>query len=250
MATFATLAPTYDSDFTHTVIGRYLREKVHRRLLAHFKAGDRVLELGCGTGEDALFLAEQGIHITATDTSEEMLTIARQKTQYLETVTIQRLDLRHPVLESDDKFDGVFSNFGALNCLDSWHMLSLWLSGRVKKRGIVAFGVMSPYCLWELLWFGLHGDFETALRRLRGSRFGDTPITYPTVKRLTHDFLPYFKQVSVKPLGLFLPPSNAFAVVEKRPKLLERLTKLEDRFGDMSVLVMLADHYWIEFQKQ
>ena len=41
----------------------------------------RVLEIGCGTGEDALFLAQQGIHITATDASEEMLRITREKTE-------------------------------------------------------------------------------------------------------------------------------------------------------------------------
>jgi hypothetical protein len=69
------------------------------------------------------------------------------------------------------------------------------------------------------------------------------------VTRLTHDFAPYFKRVSVRPLGLFLPPSNAFAVVEKRPNLLRRLTILEEQFEDVSLLSMLADHYWITFER-
>jgi SAM-dependent methyltransferase len=260
LTAFDAIAPTYDADFTDTQIGRYLRDKVHQRLLQRFRVGDHVLELGCGTGEDALFLADYGIHVTATDASAEMLNVAREKTQHQPNATVQHLDLQHPLLPdepapfSDESqkylFDGVFSNFGALNCIPSWSPLALWLSNKVRRKGIVAFGIMSPYCVWELLWFGLHGDFKTALRRLRGSEFDGIPIGYPTVNRLTREFAPYFKRVSVKPLGLFLPPSNTFAVVEKRPELLQRLTTLEEKFGDVSLLSMLADHYWIEFQKK
>lgn len=260
MATFDSLAPTYDDDFTNTKIGRYLRDKVQQRLVQRFRLNDHLLELGCGTGEDALFLADNGIGVTATDASDEMLKIAREKTQNQPLITVQKLNLHHPALPNEpapfsdemqgQKFDGVFSNFGALNCLESWDLLALWLSNRVKRKGRLAFGVMSPYCLWELLWFGSHGNFKTALRRLRGSDFDGVPIAYPTVTHLTREFSPYFKRVSVKPLGLFLPPSNAFAVVEKRPKLLQRLTALEEKFGNWSLLSMLADHYWIEFEKK
>ena len=259
MSAFDSIAPTYDADFTHTEIGRYLRDTVHQRLVQCFRITDHVLELGCGTGEDALFLADNGIRVTATDASEAMLKVAREKTKHHPDIQVEYLNLQHPALPDEpapfsrdikqQQFDGVFSNFGALNCLDSWNLLALWLSNRVKRKGIVAFGVMSPYCLWEMLWFGLHGDFKTALRRLSGSEFEGIPIAYPTVNRLTQDFAPFFKRVSVKPLGLFLPPSNTFAVVEKRPKLLQRLTALEERFGDASLLSMLADHYWIEFEK-
>jgi ubiquinone/menaquinone biosynthesis C-methylase UbiE len=75
---FDSLAPTYDQDFTASRVARYLRGRVHARLSRHFHAGDHVLELGCGTGEDALYLASQGIHVTATD-ARQMLEMARAK---------------------------------------------------------------------------------------------------------------------------------------------------------------------------
>ena len=58
---FDTLAESYDTIFTSTIIGRSQRSVVWAKAAAVFRAGDRVLELNCGTGEDALFLARRGV---------------------------------------------------------------------------------------------------------------------------------------------------------------------------------------------
>jgi len=90
---FDTLAPSYDATFSDTLIGRYLRGRVHTRLEAYFQAGDQVLELGCGTGEDALYLASRGVQVLATDVSEGMLEITRVKAAGNPLVRVERLDL-------------------------------------------------------------------------------------------------------------------------------------------------------------
>jgi SAM-dependent methyltransferase len=257
---FDRLAPAYDDTFTHTQIGRYLRQRVHARLNLHFHAGNHVLELGCGTGEDALYLARRGVRVTATDSSERMLAVARAKAAGNPFVSVERLDLRHLANSqqptANSRFDGIFSNFGALNCLDDWRPLAGWLAERVKPGGIVAFGVMSPLCLWEMGWHGLHLDFKTATRRLRKETTfqpdeSSAPISvrYPTIRRLTRDFAPWFRRIHVQGIGLFLPPSDVFGVVEKRPRLLKLLMELEERFARYGKLALLADHYWIEFER-
>lgn len=262
---FDPLALTYDDAFTHTAIGRYLRGQVHQRLANHFPAGSKALELGCGTGEDALWLAGRGIRVTATDVSEGMLTAARAKTAHEPLIQIEKLDLRTPpslhLWESETGgegtfFDGSFSNFGPLNCLEDWRDVAAWLAAHIKPGGIAAFGVMSPLCLWEPLWHGLHGEWSVATRRWRKSvpfttdTAGETiTVTYPTIQRLTRDFAPHFRCVYARPLGLFLPPSDVFGVIEKRPRLLKTLLNLEERFGKASALSLFADHYWIEFQR-
>ena len=279
---FDSLAPTYDQDFTTSPIARYLRERVHARLNCSFHAGDHVLELGCGTGEDALYLASQGIHVTATDASEKMLEAARAKTAGNPLVRVERLDLRElssspPQLAATPLprergegfcspspaqagmrgiYTGVFANFGVLNCLSDWHPMAAWLAAGIQPGGIAAFGVMSPLCLWELAWHGLHGDFRTATRRLRKTApfqpdLSAEPmqISYPTIRHLSRDFAPYFKRVHVEGLGLFLPPSDVYGVIEKRPRLRKRLTMLEARFAPLPVFAPFADHYWIEFQR-
>lgn len=254
---FDPLAPTYDIAFTDTQIGRYLRGIVQTRLMTHYKSGNHILELGCGTGEDALWLASQGLRVTATDVSEGMLGTARAKCAGHPLVQVQRLDLRR--LDNTllpDTFDGVFSSFGPMNCLSEWRTLAAWLAQRVKSGSTVGLGVMSPYCIWEFLWHGLHGNWRTATRRWRKSTtFQPDPtsepivVTYPTIRRITNDFAPNFRRTFVRGVGVFLPPSDVYGAVEKRPELLKPLMTLEQHCGGWSKLALLADHYWIEFER-
>jgi hypothetical protein len=79
---------------------------------------------------------------------------------------------------------------------------------------------------------------------------GTVSVAYPTIRRLTRDFTPYFQRVRVLPLGVFLPPSDAYGVVENRPRLHSRLMRLEQRFEDKRRLALFADHYWIEFMRR
>lgn len=257
MTTFDPLARTYDTDFTYTAIGTHLRKRVHRRLLTVFSAGDHLLEIGCGTGEDALFLAQHGIKVTATDASAEMLKITAQKTTGFSGVTTHQLDLNTLPVKfiNTNHFEGVLSNFGALNCTPDWERLAEWLAPQVKQGGTLGFAIMAPFCIWETLWHGLHFDFKTATRRWRDySEFKPDSdqtmrIYYPTVKQITEAFRPHFERTRVQPLGLFLPPSDVYPVIEKRKRLLRLLTKLDDATANVSKLALFADHYWIEFTK-
>lgn len=249
---FDSLAATYDADFTCTQIGQYLRGRVQARLLHRYSAGDHILELGCGTGEDALLLANHGINVTATDASPAMLDQARHKASGHPLLTFARLDLSDlPDERPSSRYDGAFASFGPVNCIGDWCPLAAWLADQVCPGGVVALGVMSPFCLWEMVWHSLHLNFRTAFRRLRADvTFGGQPIHYPTVRRLTRDFAPHFERVYVRGLGLFLPPSDVYGVIEKRPNAIKVLSGLEVFFTRLGALSMFADHYWIEFRRR
>ncbi len=252
--TFDTLAPTYDHDFSAQPFAQALRVRVHERLAEHFHAGDHVLELACGTGEDALALAQRGVKITATDSSPAMLEIARAKLHDHANAQVEPLNLAHLPPKDDRRFAGAFSNFGGLNCLSDWSPLARWLADHVTTGGVVAFGVMSPFCLWEMTWGALHLNFKRAFRRWRPATFQPDPaqppinIHYPTVRRLTRDFAPCFTRVSVEPLGLAIPPSELFAAFAARPRWRDRLIALDRRLT-LSPLALLADHYWIALRR-
>jgi SAM-dependent methyltransferase len=76
---FDAMAADYDRSFTESQIGALMRQAVWRRLDARFRPGDRVLELNCGTGEDAVYLARRGVRVLATDIAPAMLEVARAK---------------------------------------------------------------------------------------------------------------------------------------------------------------------------
>ena len=56
-AAFDRLAPRYDQLWTRSTVGHLQREAVWRHLAPLFKPGQTALDLGCGTGEDALHLS-------------------------------------------------------------------------------------------------------------------------------------------------------------------------------------------------
>jgi SAM-dependent methyltransferase len=165
MQAFDRLAPAYDETFSHSPIGSYLRGRVQRRLDRHFLAGDQVLELGCGTGEDALYLAQRGVQVTATDSSQVMLDITRSKATGNPLLRVIPLDIRQPILDDERQFEGCLANFGPLNVLTDRRPLAKWLAAWIKPGGIAGLGVMGPLCLWEIGWHSLHGDFPALKRR-------------------------------------------------------------------------------------
>src|SRR5258708_16919977 len=78
---FDQLAADYDQRFTYSIIGRAQRNAVWKILTKTFRANDNILELNCGTGEDAIFLAGNGISVFACDASREMIARAQQRLQ-------------------------------------------------------------------------------------------------------------------------------------------------------------------------
>jgi hypothetical protein len=107
-------------------------------------------------------------------------------------------------------------------------------------------GVMGRFCLWETVWHGLHLDWRTASRRWSGkSTFnGGMAVYYPAAKAMQRAFAPRFETTHLMGVGAFLPPSDIFPVVEKRPGLHNLLTRLESA----APLHFIADHYWLEMK--
>jgi SAM-dependent methyltransferase len=268
---FDAVAGDYDADFTGTRLGRMLRQRVWRLLGLHFAAGDHVLELACGTGEDAVWLAKRGIRVTATDASAEMTRIAGDKAVrngVAGLVSVQRCSLEQladgePVARSGWRvagggqpsadlllYDGAFSNFGGLNTVGDWRPLAKALAGMVRDGGKVILVPMGPFCPWEVGWHLAHGRPKMAVRRFGGRATaevgrGSISLWYPTAARLRRDFGPWFRYLGTESLGLWLPPTYLGHLVERWPGLFSRLDRLEAAtarygggWGDHFVIVL------------
>jgi trans-aconitate methyltransferase len=71
------------------------------------KAGERILDLGCGTGALTAEIAGRGAQILGVDQSEEMIAQARKKFPALKFEALDAKELRF-----NAEFNAVFSNAG------------------------------------------------------------------------------------------------------------------------------------------
>lgn len=257
-AAFDQVAAEYDREFSETELGCALRQIVWDRLAANFNAGDRILELNCGTGEDAIWLARRDVRVTATDVSLEMLAIARKKiseAELTQRVDLQPLDLAQPVHRPEASFDGALSNFGGLNCVNNLRPLSKFLGEAIRPGGELILVPMNRWCVWEIVWHLLHFKFRTAFRRLRsaGSEANvganRARVWYPSIRSLRMTFEPHFKLKRITGLGIFLPPSYLERSMARHPKLFSRLNRLEQKFDRVFPFNRLSDHVILEFER-
>jgi SAM-dependent methyltransferase len=252
---FDALARDYDRSFTESAIGQRLRAAAWRRMDAAFRPGDRVLELNCGTGVDAVHLARRGVHVLATDQSAEMVGLSRAKVGAFALgglVDVARLEIENLAqLRDRGPFDGAVSNFGGFNCVDDLAPAALGLAGLLRPGASVVLCVMGPVVPWEWGWFLAHGQPGKALRRLRraGARWRGLSIQYPSPAKLRGAFAPWFRQTRMGALGALVPPSYAESWAGRHPRLLAALDRCERRLETCWPLPWLADHYLVELER-
>lgn len=260
---FNAVAARYDRIFTDSRIGGLQRRAVHT-YLENKVLGPQplsVLELGCGTGEDAVFFAEREHHVTATDVSTGMLeqTAAKAEERGLsDRIRTLPLDLQAPETAAlEGPFDLVFSNFGALNCIDSegLHHLGRCLEDWISPGGSLVVVVMPRACLWETLYFLGRARPKAAFRRFSAKPVsapvgGGTVMTwYHGPRSLEVSFGHGFVTADIVPIGLTVPPSFLEPWADRHPRILAALDKTDRRLRSIPLLASIADHALIHLER-
>ena len=253
---FDALAAAYDATFTATALGRALRLLAWESLDRALAGCSRVLEIGCGTGEDAVHLARNGVDVLATDPSPSMLRVAAEKAR--EAGCAQRIEFRCLPLErlgselAGERFDGVWSNFGAINCVPQLGAVVPELAALLAPGAALAWVVLGRHVPWEWAWYLARGDRRKAFRRHQsgGTVWRGMHILYPTPAELERTLAPYFACTGRAPLGFVLPPSYASGWLERRPRLLAALVRVERAARRCTPLAALADHYVFEARRR
>ncbi len=255
---FDRVARAYDEAFTHTAIGQAQRKQVWKRMLEAFAPGERILELNCGTGEDAKFLAGRGRRIVACDASSGMIEVAKARRKREASggeITFLRLANEELAgLPREKLFDGAYSTFSGLNCVRELGPIARNLASVVRPGGRVLLCLWSRACAWEMAWYLAQGEGKKAFRRLSGkatARLGGVRIEvwYPTVREVKRAFAPWFALERRRAIGLFVPPSYVEEWARGHERRLRTFEKWDGICAGWPILRDVGDHVLLEFTR-
>ncbi len=254
---FDIAAPLYDETFTNTSIGKAQRMQVYQQLNTSSIQDKslQILELNCGTGEDANYFNSLNHNVTATDISNEMIAVALEKFKDKD-INFHQLDINKlSDFNPKEKFDLIFSNFGGFNCLSKTEIENFFTTVRsiISKQGKIVLVIMPKHTLWEKIYFTLKGNLKKANRRnsneaINANVDGVAVKTWYFNPKDILKISPGFSVKKIKPIGLFVPPSYLQSSFLGKKGMVSFLNILDTLFG-FSSLAKYADHYYIELQK-
>jgi ubiquinone/menaquinone biosynthesis C-methylase UbiE len=259
-AAFSKQSVIFDAIYSGNTIIQYKRERVRQHVMQYLKPGNAILELNSGTGEDAVWFAQHGYTVHATDIAAGMQQQLKQKVHALGlqdkigTELISYTQLEN--LAEQKKYDHIFSNFAGLNCTGELDRVLDHFSDLLKPGGYVTLVVLPKFCLWEFLLL-FKGKFKTAFRRLF-SRNGVTAhiegeyftCWYYNPGYIQQQLKKDFTIKSIEGLCTIVPPSYIEGFAEKYSRVYDFLKRKEDQWRTKWPWKYIGDYYIISLQKK
>jgi ubiquinone/menaquinone biosynthesis C-methylase UbiE len=149
----------YDKDVLSNKNFYYLYLEALDYLFSQFKKGDVVLDLGCGTGLEAIPLAMRGVKVVGIDISEGMLSKLKRKLEILNIKNVEVYQMpisnisRLIKIYGEESFDGAYSFFGPLNSEPNIYAVNYALYRLLKKGASFIPIVINRWCLYDFLTF-------------------------------------------------------------------------------------------------
>jgi 2-polyprenyl-3-methyl-5-hydroxy-6-metoxy-1,4-benzoquinol methylase len=248
---FDEMAAEYDLREADNPIMQLMRRRSLAILESTFQAGATLLDVGCGTGTEAIWLAKRGRTVFAVDTSPRMLNVLSERADAAGLTVHSKLlragDLATLASERGDRsFDGAYSSFGALNTEPSLEPVVAALSRLVRPGGRIVLSVMNRWCIAEMALLVAGGRARKALRRTRPSArvavgSSSAEVRYPSWRRLRRALLGPFSIVSVQALPLLLVP-YAWPAIGSHPRLYSAVCRLDEVLASRRPFAWLGDH--------
>jgi 2-polyprenyl-3-methyl-5-hydroxy-6-metoxy-1,4-benzoquinol methylase len=257
---FDSVAADYDGPRGNNALIQDMRSEMWRTLDATFAPGSRLIDLGCGTGLDAVRMARVGHHVTATDWSQRMVERTRERAEREQlAIRVQAIAVGAHELSRVDgqaQFDGAYSNLGALNCVPNLAEMAAQCARLLKPRGALVFSVIGRICPWEIGYYALKRNWGRLRVRFAAAM---VPVSmnkrvvwtrYYTPREFYGAFERQFTLENWRGLCVLAPPPYMTEMKERHFRLYERLWRLDRRASGWPVLRNMGDHFLIVMTKR
>lgn len=256
---FDSVAAGYDGPLGNNALVQWMRARTLAAVTRSVASGATVLDLGCGTGLDAAFLAERGYRVTAIDWSPEM--VRRTRDRAIRAGLAEVLVAHHLGIHELDRlptadFDAAYSDLGSLNCVPDLAAAAHSIAGRLAPRAALVASVIGRVCPWEIALFARKGQWRRLrMRAAKGSV--PVPLNGRTVWTSYYDPREFrsafegagFALRSLRSLGLLVPPPYMVGFAQRHPRAVAMLEALEGRVAGWPGLRQWGDHFLIEMQR-
>jgi len=263
---FSQIAADYDAAYgpQGNAVMTWMRRESLALLQATFPPGSRLLELGCGTGEEAVALGLAGCEVLATDIAPRMAAITRAKavrTGVGDRVHVAALAAGDiGALRPHQPFDGGYASFGGLNCEPALPAVGAALARLIRPGGAFVTSIMGRTCGFEILWYLAHLRPRRAFRRLgggwrlapvagEGAREVVVPTRYLTARQVEFAF-PGFAVERALALPLLLPPPYVDSLYRRHVDRFECLARYDRRLRGRWPWRGLGDHTVLVFRRR
>ena len=257
---FSKQSAIFDQVYSSNVIVQYKRERVRDHVRQYLKPNSKILELNAGTGEDAIWFAQQGHTVHATDISkgmQEKLVEKASKAGLRSTITNELCSFTElSTLQNKGPYDLIFSNFAGLNCTGELDNVLRSFSPLLNPKGIVTLVILPGFCLWETMLV-VRGDFKTAFRRFFSSRGVTANVEgerftcwYYNPSYVISKMKEEYDVLSVEGLCTLVPPSYLENFPNKKPSFFKWLKNKEDKWKTKWPWKSIGDYYIISLKKK
>jgi len=256
---FSKQSAIFDNIYSGNTIVNYKRDRVRQHVLCYIEPNAKILELNAGTGEDALFFAQNGFCVHATDISTGMQEQLKQKMKQngaADLVTHEVCSYTHlSDLQNRGPYDHIFSNFAGLNCTGELDKVLKSFDNLLNPGGVVTLVILPKFCLWETLLV-FKGKFRTAFRRffskngkrahLEGTYF---KCYYYNPSYVINNLKERFDLLTIEGLCTIVPPSYIEYFSEKYPLTYRKLRNMEGKLRFSRPWRSIGDYYIISLKK-
>jgi SAM-dependent methyltransferase len=255
---FDSASEEYDVTIGRNFINTWIRQRSLEILYKLLRKEDVVLEIGAGTGAEAVQVAKRVTRVVATDISPAMVDLLTKRAAAkglrgrLEATRLAAGDIAEAKgLLPEGRVRVAYSFNGALNCEPRLDEFVGALSGMIVPGGYFVTSIRNTLCLTEILAYGAIFRYSEMVKRkvqpmMVSVGGADIPSTYYSVGDFVSHFRKWFEADRIIGLPSLVPPAymndyyvrarQILKVVEGADRVLGTRFPL-NRLGDQTLFV-------------